>query len=41
MKIKCKCVGCGNVESFDENQIEQPFCKKCGNLMIAQGVIPQ
>jgi len=35
MKIKVKCVGCGNTKEVGEEQTEQPMCDRCGNPMIA------
>ncbi len=36
MKIKIKCVGCGNRREVGEEQTEMPMCKKCFSPMIAE-----
>jgi hypothetical protein len=36
--ITVKCIGCGNKKTYEYENIprEQPFCDKCGSLMIAE-----
>ena len=36
IKIKVKCVDCGNKKEVGKEQTEMPMCDKCGSPMIAE-----